>query len=404
MVRAPKLGRPVYVVLGLAILILVVIYGGMALWPRIETYQGMRALDRRVHDRSQPAEARARAAEMLAEYGPDAAPYMLEAARDAECRVREKAYAYLASLEPMTEEALVICLTALKEDGEPRARASAATSLGSTAYVAGAGAPDRRRRILDSLVEAGSDRSPIVRHAAVRAMIGANAVDIDPSPWLQDSDRSVRLAAAEAIFWLCPANIGRTVPTLQAMILQAGPDRPGEVMRPLGLLFQADRSACRSLVPTFVSWLSHDDAEVRGRVVAWLAHLGPLARDATPALEAMLDRGTPASRTRAAFAIISIDPSGCDRAAAALLALLGDVAVHPRDRSLALPTFDAMFKQRSVPARLRDETLKNLRTIQDQPDIHPELGLRIRQFIEYHERPRRPGPGRGASARLISVH
>jgi HEAT repeat protein len=404
MVRVPKLGRPVYVVLGLAILVLVVIYGGMALWPRIETYQGMRALDQLVRDRSQPAEARARAAEMLAEYGPDAAPYMLEAAHDAEGRVREKAYAYLASLEPLTEEALVICLTALKEDGEPRARASAATSLGPAAYVAREGPPHRRQRILDCLIEAGRDRSPIVRHAAVRAMIGANAVDIDPGPWLEDSDRSVRLAAAEAIFWLSPADRGRAVPTLQAMILQAGPDRPAEVMRPLGLLFRVDPSACRSLVPTFVTWLRHDDAEARGRVVVWLANLGSLAQDATPALEAMLDRGTPASRTRVAFAIINIDPAGCDRAAAALLALLGDAAAHPRDRGLALPTFDAMFRHRRVPARLRDETLKNLRTIRDQPDIHPELGLRIRQFIEYHERPRRQGPGRGASARLISAH
>src|SRR5262249_26512848 len=156
--------------------------------------------------------------------------------------------------------------------------------------------------------------------------------------------------------------------------------------------------ACRSLVPTFVSWLRHDDADVRGRVVVWLAHLGPLARDAAPALEGMLDRGPPADRARAASAIINIDPTRCDRAAASLLALLGDAAIPPRDRSMALPSFDTMFKHKHVPARLRDETLKNLRTIPDQPGIHPELGLRIRQFIEFHERPQRPGGSRGASA------
>jgi hypothetical protein len=122
----------------------------------------------------------------------------------------------------------------------------------------------------------------------------------------------VRLAAAEAIYWLDRDHRGRMVPTLQAMILQAGPDRPGDVMRPMGLLYRVDPSACRSLVPTFVSWLRHDDADVRGRVVVWLAHLGPLATDATPALEAMLDRGLPSDRTRAAFAIISIDPARCD--------------------------------------------------------------------------------------------
>jgi hypothetical protein len=403
MVRMPRLGRPVYVTLGLAILVLVVTYGGMALWSRIEEYRRMRALDRMWRDRSLSVAARAKAAEMLAEFGPEAAPYLLEAARDPDGRVREKAYTYLAGLEPIPEEALVLCLTALKEDREPRARASAAVSLGSAAYAAQEGRLDRRRLIIDSLIEAGRDESPIVRHAVVRAMIGANAVDVDPSPWLMDSDRSVRLVAAEAILWLDPAHKKRMVPMLQAMILQAGPDRPGDVVRPLHLLYRADPSACRGLVPTFVSWLRHEDPDARGRVVVWLSLLGPLARDAIPALDAMLDRGRPADRARAASAIINIDPAGCDRAAACLLALLGDAAVHPRDRVLALNPFDMMFRHALVPARLRAETLKNLQTIPDQPGIHPELGLKIRQLIEFHERPRPPG-GRRAAARLISVH
>jgi HEAT repeat protein len=400
MMRMPQLSRPIWVTLGLAILLLTVIYGGMALWPRIETYRRMQALDQIWRDRSRPIAARVKATQMLAEFGSDAAPYLMEAARDEDGRVREKAYAYLAGLEPLPEDALVVCLAALKEDREPRARASAAMSLGSAAYIAQEGRNDRRRLIIDSLAEAGRDESPVVRQAVMRAMVGANAVQIDPSPWLEDSDRSVRLAAAEAIFWLSPVERGRTVPMLQAMVVQAGPDRPADVVRPLGLLFRADPSACRSLVPTFVSWLRHEDAEVRGRVVIWLAHLGPLAREATPALEALLDRGPPADRARAAFAIINIDPAGCDRAAAALVALLADAAVHPRDRGLALPSFDAMFRHKHVPARLRDEALKNIRTIPDQPGIHPELGSRIRQLVEAHEGPQPAG----ASARLISVH
>ena len=404
MMRMPQLGRPIYVTLGLAILVLLVIYGGMELWPRIESYRRMQALDQIWRDRSRPIAARVKATEMLAEFGPEAAPYLMEAAHDADGRVREKAYAYLAGLEPLSEDAFVLCLAALKEDREPRARAAVAVSLGSAAYIAEEGRNDRRGLIIDSLMEAGRDESPIVRHAVMRAVIGANAVQIDPSPWLEDPDRSVRLAAAEAIFWLSPVNRGRTVPMLQSMVVQAGPDRPADVVRPLGLLFRANPSACRSLVPTFVSWLRHEDADVRGHVVTWLAHLGPLAREATPALEALLDRGPPADRARAAFAIINIDPAGCDRAAAALLALLADVAVHPRDRGLALPSFEAMLRHKNVSARLRDETLKSLRTIPDQPGIHPELGLRIRQFVEFHESPQPQAVPAGASARLISVH
>ena len=96
MARMPQLGRAVYAIMGLAILVLVITYGGMEIWPRVEAYWKMRALDRRWHDPSLSVAARARAAELLAEFGPDAAPYLLVAARDADDRMRETAYDYLA--------------------------------------------------------------------------------------------------------------------------------------------------------------------------------------------------------------------------------------------------------------------------------------------------------------------
>lgn len=404
MVRMPRLGRPISVTLGLAILALGVIYGGMEIWPRIESYRRMRALDRLWRDRSLPSEQRVKAAEMLAEFGQESASYLVEAARDGDIHVRERAYAYLGGLEPVPEEGFALCLSAMRGDREPRGRASAAVSLGSVAYADREGRPGRRRLVLDALAEAGHDESPMVRHAAMRGMIGAHAVEIDVTPWLADADRSVRLAAAEALLWLDPARKERMVPILQAMILQAGPERAGELIPPLALLYRADPPSCRGLVPTFVAWLRHEDAEVRARVVVWLARLGPVARDAGPALEAMLDRGPPADRARAAFAIISVDPTRCDRAAACLLALLGDASIHPRERGLALHPFEAMFRQSRVPARLRDEVLTGLRTIPDQPDIHPQLGLRIRQFIEHYSGPQPPAGPPGASARFISAH
>jgi HEAT repeat protein len=400
MMRMPRLGRGVYATLGLAILVLTITYGGMALWPRIEAYRTMRALDRRWHDASLSVAERAKAVEMLAEFGPDAAPYLLAAARDADGRVRERAYAYLAGLEPMPEEAVRICLAALKEDREPRARASAVESLGAVAYLSRKGRLDRRRLIFDALVVAGRDESPIVRHAVIRAMINADAVELDPGPWLEDSDRSVRLAAAEAILWLDPTNKGRMVPMLQAMILQANPARPVAVGRPLALLLRVDRSACRGLVPTFVTWLRHEDPDIRGRVVGWLLQLGPLARDAIPALEALLDRGRPADRAVAAMAIVVIDPAACERASACLLALLGDAGVHPRDRIRALHPLNVVLNHPGVPATVRDTALRDLRAIPARPGIHPEFGLRIRQFLEFQETARAAAV---AAARRVSI-
>ena len=206
----------------------------------------MRAMDRRLARSGLSAAERSKAAEMLSEYGPEAAPYLLKAARNADAQTREQAYDYLAGLEPMTDEAVSICLTALKEDREPRARAAAAKSLGSIAYIYRDARVEERRVIIESLVTAGGDASPVVRQAVVRAMIGAHAASVNPGPWLGDSDRLVRLAAAEAIFWLDPTNRGRMVPTLRAMIVAADPTRPIEVHRPLGLMLQVDRPACGS--------------------------------------------------------------------------------------------------------------------------------------------------------------
>jgi HEAT repeat protein len=385
--RMPRLGRSVHVILGLAIAVLVVIYGGMELWPRVESYWRMRELDRRWRDPSLPAAERGRAVERLAEFGPDAAPYLLAAAHDADGRVRAQAYLYLSGLEPVPEEAVQICVAALKDDRVPGARASAAGSLGLVAYIDRDRRVDRRRRIIESLVAAGRDRSPVVRCAAVRAMVGANAVSVDPSPWLEDSDPLVRLAAAEAILWLDPANKGRIVPTLQAMILQANPGRPGDVIRPMALLLQADPSAGRPLVPTFVAWFGREDPAVRTLVLECFLRLGPAARDAIPALEARLDRSQPAERARVALAIVMIEPAACERAAIVLCAMLRDAALHPRERVMALAPLGAMLHRAGVPGRVRDRVDTTLRAVPEDRATHPELAGRVRQLLDYQQGP-----------------
>jgi HEAT repeat protein len=399
MMRMPRLGRSVRVTLGLAITLLVAIYGGMEVWPRVETYWQMRSLDRDWHDAGRSPAARAKAAEMLAEYGPEATPYLLAAARDADGGIRETAYNYLGSLEPVPEEAVQICLAAVKSDSEPRARGKAAMALGAVAYTCRQGRLDRRRVMLASLVEAGRDTSPIVRRDVVRAMVGAQAAEIDLGPWLEDADRSVRLAAAEAVLWLDPAHRQRAVPTLQAMVLQAGPDHPGELVRSMDLLIRADPSACRGLVPTFISWLRHDDDDARARVIRWLGNLGPMAREATPALEAMLDGGRTVDRILASAAIIRVDPAGCHRAVGCLVTVLADAAISPRHRGATLQPLRMMFRHPHVPAPIRDRALRDMRIIPDQPDIHPELARGIRQLVEALDNPPSPSPG---SPRLIS--
>lgn len=398
MMRIPRrLRRPIPATLGLSILLLGVIYGGMEAWSRLQTYRRLNELDRMRRDQGLTSVVRAEAAQRMAEFGAEASAYMPALAHDTDARVREKAYAYLASTEPITEEAVELCLGGLRSDVEPRARAMAACGLGATAYLARGDSSDRRRRILDSLTVAGRDGSAIVRNAAIQAMINAQATEIDPGPWLEDPDRSVRMAAAEAVFWLDPGHRDRIIPVLRAMVLGARPERPAEVVQPMGLLYRIDPSACRELVPTFVAWLRHDDPEVRVQVASWLANLGPIAGAAVPALGAMLAAGPPAQRTGAAMAMICVEPSRCERAAETLVAVLGDPIIEPRQRAAALRPLAAFFRHRNVPAGLRDSTRVRVRSILDQPGLHPLLGDQIRLLLD-------PPTHRSPIVRLISTH
>ncbi len=386
MARMPQLGRAVSTTIGLAILILGTTYGGMELWPRVEAYRTMQELDRRWHDASLPPSARNQAAQLLAEYGPDAEPYLLAAAHDGEGRVREAAYGYLAGLVPVPEEAVAICLAAVKDEETPRSRAVAARSLGTIAFMIRHTRSERRGAIITALTTAGRDDSPVVRRAAVRAMVEASAVSVDPSPWLEDSDPLVRYAAAEAIYWLDPQNRGRMIPTLRALIVAADPARPGDVWRPFGLLLRADRLAGQPLVPTFVGWLRHEDPRVSHQAIGWLQLLGPLARDAVPALESLLDGKNPSLRAHAAMAIIAIHPAGCDRAAACLLTLLRNTNFPPQRRIEALIPLGRVVTDAAVPPKVRDAALQIIRAVPEEPGIHPEFSRRVRMFLEYQER------------------
>jgi hypothetical protein len=44
-----------------------------------------------------------------------------------------------------------------------------------------------------------------------------------------------------------------------------------------------------------------------------------------------------------------------------------------------------MLKQSDVPERVRDDVHKSLRTLPDEPGLHPEFARRIREFVRYQE-------------------
>ena len=47
-----------------------------------------------------------------------------------------------------------------------------------------------------------------------------------------------------------------------------------------------------------------------------------------------------------------------------------------------------MLHHTGVPGRVRDRIQQVLRAIPDEPGTHPELVLRVRQFLDYQEKAR----------------
>jgi HEAT repeat protein len=386
MARVRRFGPLFYGTMAVACLVLLGTYGTLELRPHVRAALRFRAINRQWHDSSLPLAARRKAAEQLADFGSDAVPAYLSAVDDPNGQVRMTAYAHLASLRPVSSEAIAACIAAVAKDPDPRARAAAAEALASAASTVEAGPGGHRQAIVEALVAAGHDASPIVRLAMLRAMAAGQVMMIDPGPWLEDSDRSVRLAAAWAVLSLDPANQKRIVPSMRAMITGADPAYPVDMGEPLALLYRVDPQACTEFVPVVISLLRSQDRETRRAAIHWLGNLGAEARSAIPMLEALMDRGDGGERSHVARVLLLIDPALRDRVVAYLFATLRDGKIPAEERSWAFIPLRMLLNDPHVPARIRAEILRQLRAMQDEPEVPSAVDAGVRQLLREHDK------------------
>jgi hypothetical protein len=248
MPRVRRFGLLLYGTLTLAGLVLLITYGILELRPRVERGLRFRALDRQWRDPNLPLAARDKAADQLMEFGDEAMPAYLAALADPNSEVRVTAYFHVTKHRPISREAILACLAALKNDPDPHARKALVLALTSVAQVSGDGG-DRRWPIVEAILAAGHDASPVVRLEVMRAMSDDHlAAGADLRPWLDDPDRAVRLAAAAAILQVDPTGKERVIPTVRAMMLDAGLAQHDELDRLHRLLHAADPAVCREFL------------------------------------------------------------------------------------------------------------------------------------------------------------
>ena len=247
MARARRFGPLFYGTLALAGVALLVTYGALEFGPAHREGFEIPALNRQWRNPSLPITAREKVAVDLVEFGDDAVPVYAAALNDPDSQVRAMACRYLASLRPISREAISACISALKIHPDPQTHSAVVQALETMVRASGSeDVPGSRRPLIAKVfLAAGHDESPMVRLAMIEAMTFAGTMIVNFGPWLEDRDRSVRLAAIEAIFHLDPANRGRIVPALRAMIRETDPAQHNDLAWLHGLLHETDPSACR---------------------------------------------------------------------------------------------------------------------------------------------------------------
>ncbi len=230
----------------------------------------------------------------------------------------------ISGSEPGKLRDVVPALIAVLRDPRPNVRLRVSQALSNIAII-WQGPPG----IIDvdaitaALGEMAGDRDAEVRLAAVRglSMLDSPLTD-EPQPCLlaalEDESEDVRIAAAMGLGQLSRRGLIRLLPSLVRSLEAARPEvRPAYLevlkhMRPSGY----SQDPARDMVLALIAALGSRDREVRCQILSSLGEFGPDAREAIPAMLAVLDEtdeGKPVDRPAV--------PSASDPVAAAATAL-----------------------------------------------------------------------------------
>lgn len=209
-----------------------------------------------------------RAAQHLAKAGPAAVPWLVEAARDPDARVRALALSTLGSTLPLSGAGLRGLTIGLR-DGDARIRRSAADALGRFGPDAGAAADDLTQS-------------------------------------LRDRDPGVRLRAARTLWRIGKAS-EQVPPVLLALVAQEAVANPSVRVDATDVIAGIGGETEARALSSLISLAGADSSAVRCEAIECLTRLGPRARDAIPALERAMNDDDRLVRCLAALALSGIE-------------------------------------------------------------------------------------------------
>lgn len=278
--------------------------------------------------RSADASAREGAARRLITKGRGVyGPILRDATHDPRGDVRAQAYHFLFEGWDEPSE-MVPLLVAAAGDGHEHVRLEAARGMGRLARSelapgygrwqsgrSGGLTSVQRDEALRALRRLIKDPSSPVRAEAAGPMglFGPDPTIVaDLTAAVGDDEPAVRLAAAKAL-----ANAGGPDDPAAARALiaiAASPDALPERLEAVRAIRTMGEAVQDRAAAALVKLLEHGEPDIVPDVIACLPEIGPRARAAVPALEALLDHAEPGLRAQAAMAIVAIESPDESRA------------------------------------------------------------------------------------------
>jgi HEAT repeat protein len=231
---------------------------------------------------------------LLPRCGKEAGPVLLQAAQDADAKVRAYALAGLIPLKPDAKLAVPVLAKRLKEDTDLTVKQSALRTLGA---IGGAEA-------VEPISMALTDREPVMQKAAVMALSKLGKEAEPALPALREvaekaDNAGVRTAAIEVLGGLGEKG--------EAAIVTLLKKTDSDTRKACLQHFGRKGKAPKELVGDVAKALTDEEGDVRALAAHVLGLIGPDAREALPALEkASKDDSEPAVRMLAEKAVRAV--------------------------------------------------------------------------------------------------
>ena len=305
---------------------------GLGVWsllPTCQQYLEMRTYASELSGSSQLFAQRA--AEKLAKAGPVGVPWLTDAARNPDARVRSLAFSTLGYTLPVSKGAVRTLVAGLKDD-DARARCDAADALGRFG-------PD----------------------AVTAAYALAEA--------LRDGEPCVRLRAARALWRIGGKAREQAPPALLSLVAQAAVTNPPVRLDATDVIIKMGGETEARALSSLLSLTDDEAPAIRREAIECLERFGPRARNAIPALERALGDEDRLVRCLAALALSEIEGWEKGRARSLLKGMVDDPALLPRVRKPVRWVIDSNLvngSEFSQPVHILRDLVVELRQAEDK--------------------------------------